>query len=65
VARAAEEIEDGDLAVLKTHGFSEEDAWDIAAIAAFFALSNRMANAMSLRPNDEFYTLGRTPPPHA
>jgi alkylhydroperoxidase family enzyme len=46
--------------VLKSHGFDEEDIWDIAAIAAFFALSNRMANVAAMRPNAEFYTMGRS-----
>ena len=54
-------IEDADYAALRTHGFSEEDAWDIAAITALFGLSNRMANATSMRPNDEFYLMGRVP----
>ena len=44
---------------LKRHGFSDDDAWDIAAIAAMFAMSNRLANAFSIRPNDEFYAMGR------
>jgi 4-carboxymuconolactone decarboxylase len=48
-----------DFATLAGHGFDEEDAWDIAAIAAFFGMSNRMANVTSMRPNDEFYSLGR------
>ena len=56
-------IGDDDFAALRTHGFSDEDIWDIGAIAAFFALSNRMANMMSMRPNDEFYALGRIPRP--
>ena len=43
------------------HGFSDGDIWDIGAIAAFFAPSNRMANMISMRPNDELYLLGRTP----
>ena len=43
------------------HGFSDDDIWDIAAIAAFFALSNRMANVIDMRPNDEFYLMGRLP----
>ena len=53
------EISDVDLQQLRVHGFSEEDAWDIASIAAFFALSNRMANFAGMRPNDDFYTMGR------
>jgi len=52
-------ISDGDYATLREHGFSDEDAWDIAAITALFGLSNRMANVTSMRPNDEFYLLGR------
>ena len=52
-------VGDSDFAALEAHGFSEEDAWDIAAIAAFFSLSNRLANVMNIRPNDDFYTLGR------
>ena len=50
-----------DSAALREHGFSDEDAWDIAGITALFGLSNRMANVISLRPNDEFYLLGRVP----
>ena len=46
---------------LRAQGFTEDDAWDIAAIAAFFAMSNRLANVTSMRPNDEFYLLGRVP----
>lgn len=48
-----------DVAALQAHGFSTEDVWDIAAIAAFFGMSNRMANVMALRPNDEFFAMGR------
>ncbi len=54
-------IDDADFAALREHGFSDEDIWDVGAIAAFFALSNRMANMISMRPNDEFYLLGRVP----
>jgi uncharacterized peroxidase-related enzyme len=61
VSLDAAQISDADFAALHTHGFSDEDIWDIAAIAAFFALSNRMANFTSMRPNDEFYVMGRTP----
>jgi len=61
VATNSVAIEDDDFAALRAHGFSDEDIWDIGAIAAFFALSNRMANMISMRPNDEFYLLGRTP----
>lgn len=59
VSQRAYEVGEGDLDTLKAHGFTEEDAWDIAAISAFFGLSNRLANVTSMRPNDEFYTLGR------
>ena len=52
-------VGDEDFAALAKHGFNDEDVWDIAAIASFFALSNRMANVTRMRPNDEFYTLGR------
>ncbi|GAA0697185.1 peroxidase-related enzyme [Marinobacterium maritimum] len=61
VSMQAYEVGDEDMATLKAHGFDEEDIWDIAAIAAFFGLSNRMANVTSMRPNDEFYNLGRQP----
>jgi uncharacterized peroxidase-related enzyme len=61
VATDSAALADGDYAALREHGFSDEDAWDIGAIAAFFALSNRMANLISLRPNDEFHLLGRLP----
>jgi len=54
-------IADADFAALRAHGFSDDDAWDIAAIAALFSLSNRMANVSSMRPNDEFYLMGRVP----
>ena len=59
VSARAHEVGDEDLAALKTHDFTEEDAWDIAAISAFFAMSNRLANVTTMRPNDEFYALGR------
>jgi len=61
VAQRASEIVDEDFDALRAHGFGEEDIWDIGAIAAFFALSNRMANMIAMRPNDEFYLLGRLP----
>jgi uncharacterized peroxidase-related enzyme len=61
VSRAAETVDEADLEQLSAHGFSEDDIWDIGAISAFFAMSNRLANAISLRPNDEFYMLGRVP----
>ncbi|MBN9430029.1 MAG: peroxidase-related enzyme [Burkholderiales bacterium] len=61
VALRSHEIGDADFAALREHGFSDEDAWDIGAIAAFFALSNRMANLSTMMPNAEFYLLGRVP----
>jgi uncharacterized peroxidase-related enzyme len=61
VALEAQAVADADFATLKDHGFSDDDIWDIAAIAAFFALSNRMANVTAMRPNDEFYLMGRLP----
>ncbi|MFN3744853.1 MAG: peroxidase-related enzyme [Hyphomicrobiaceae bacterium] len=59
VALAAHTIADDDFETLKKQGFSDDEIWDIGAIAAFFALSNRMANLTAMRPNDEFYKLGR------
>jgi len=56
-------VGDADYAALREHGYTDEDAWDIAGITALFGLSNRMANATSMRPNDEFYLLGRLPKP--
>jgi len=61
VATRSSELVDEDYAALAAHGFSDEDVWDIGAIAAFFALSNRMANLIGMRPNDEFFVLGRLP----
>jgi len=54
-------VGDADFAALREHGFSDDDAWDIAGIAALFGLSNRIANVSSMRPNDEFYLMGRVP----
>jgi uncharacterized peroxidase-related enzyme len=59
VAKSSHAIDDADYEELTSHGFSDDDAWDIAAIAAMFAMSNRLANAFSIRPNDEFYLMGR------
>ena len=59
VSADSKSIGDADFETLRGHGFTDEDIWDIAGISAFFGLSNRMANFLSLRPNDEFYTLGR------
>lgn len=57
----ADQIEEADYQALRAHGFTDEDAWDIGAIVAFFGLSNRMANLIGLRPNDEFHLMGRVP----
>jgi uncharacterized peroxidase-related enzyme len=65
VCERSSEIDDADFAELAAHGFDDEDAWDIAAITAFFGLSNRVANATGMLPNPEFYTLGRLPRPSA
>jgi uncharacterized peroxidase-related enzyme len=59
VATESHRIGEADFAALRTHGFDDETIWDIGAIAAFFALSNRMANLTGMRPNDEFYSMGR------
>ncbi len=61
VCLRSHEVDDEDYAILRTHGFDDEDIWDIAAITAFFGLSNRMANVISMRPNDEFFLMGRVP----
>jgi uncharacterized peroxidase-related enzyme len=63
VCKDSGSIVETDFAPLRTHGFSDEDIWDIGAITALFGLSNRMANLLSLRPNDEFYLMGRVPKP--
>ena len=61
VCERSHEIEEADFAPLHAHGFSDEDIWDIAAITAFFGLSNRMASFAGMMPNPEFYLLGRIP----
>jgi uncharacterized peroxidase-related enzyme len=61
VALHSDTVDEASLQALQAHGFTTDDAWDIAAIAAFFAMSNRLANVTSMRPNDEFYLLGRVP----
>jgi len=61
VSERSSEIVDDDYATLRAHGFDDEDIWDIGNISAFFCLSNRMANLIGLKPNDEFYLLGRVP----
>ncbi len=55
------QVEEADFTALREHGFDDEDVWDIAAITAFFGLSNRLANVSAMRPNDEFYLMGRVP----
>ncbi|HFT8008031.1 TPA: peroxidase-related enzyme [Burkholderia cenocepacia] len=59
VSQAAHQVGEPDFDALKTHGFTEDDIWDIAAISAFFGMSNRLANVTNMRPNAEFYALGR------
>ena len=61
VSQEANTVSEADFAEMAGHGFSDDDIWDIAAIAAFFALSNRIANVTAMRPNDEFYLMGRLP----
>jgi uncharacterized peroxidase-related enzyme len=61
VSLRSHEIEEADFAPLHAHGFSDEDIWDIAAITAFFGLSNRMASFSNMMPNPEFYLMGRVP----
>lgn len=55
----AYEIDESDISKLYDHGFDEEDVWDIAAISAFFGMSNRLVNSTGMRPNNEFYNMGR------
>ena len=59
VSKESSHIGDEDFEGLRTHGFDDEDIWDIGGISAFFCLSNRMANLTSMRPNDEFYGMAR------
>jgi uncharacterized peroxidase-related enzyme len=61
VCTASDSLAEADFAALREHGLDAEDAWDIAAITAFFGLSNRMANFTAMRPNDEFFLMGRVP----
>src|SRR5215212_4678094 len=60
VSQQAQAVSEADSVALREHGFSDDEIWDIATIAAFFGMSNRLANFTSLRPNDEFYVLGRS-----
>jgi len=59
VTEDSKSVDDADFDILRGHGFTDDDIWDIASISAFFGLSNRMANVSSMRPNDEFYAMGR------
>jgi len=61
VCERSHEIDDTDFDTLHQHGFNDEDIWDIAAITAFFGLSNRMASFSNMMPNPEFYLMGRLP----
>lgn len=61
VALDSAAVGEADYAALREHGFTDEDAWDIVAITALFGLSNRLANAFSIRPNEEFFLMGRVP----
>jgi len=61
VSLHSSELVDEDYATVREHGFTDEDIWDIGAIAAFFAMSNRIANLINMRPNDEFFVMGRVP----
>ena len=61
VALDSGSVGDSDYDTLHQHGFNDEDIWDIGAVAAFFGLSNRMANMTGMRPNDEFFLMGRVP----
>ena len=61
VCNHSDQVEDADFAALHAHGFNDEDIWDIAAITAFFGLSNRMASFSGMMPNPEFYVMGRAP----
>ena len=61
VCTRSQEIDEADFSALHAHGFDDEDIWDIAAITAFFGLSNRMASFAGMQPNEEFYLMGRIP----
>jgi len=61
VCTSSHEVDEADFEALHQHGFSDDDIWDIGAITAFFGLSNRMANLSGMRPNDEFFMMGRVP----
>jgi len=61
VCQRSNEVNEDDFDALRLHGFDDDDAWDIAAITAFFGMSNRLANVTGMRPNEEFYLMGRVP----
>jgi alkylhydroperoxidase family enzyme len=61
VSLESAKLDASDYEALERHGLSDEDAWDIASIAAFFAMSNRLANALAISPNPEFFLMGRVP----
>lgn len=61
VCLQSDQVAEPDFAALHAHGFNDEDIWDIAAITAFFGLSNRMASFSGMMPNPEFYLMGRLP----
>jgi len=61
VCQRSNEVNEDDFDALRLHGFDDDDAWDIAAITAFFGMSNRLANVTGMRPNEEFYLMGRAP----
>lgn len=61
LARTPETVGERDLEAMRGHGFGDDDLWDIGAITAFFAMSNRLAQLMDLQPNEEFFSMGRTP----
>jgi uncharacterized peroxidase-related enzyme len=61
LALSPADVDEVDLAELRAHGFSQDDIWDIGAITALFAMSNRLAHLSAMRPNDEFYLMGRVP----
>lgn len=59
VTERSYQVTEDDLTILHAHGFSDEDIWDITGVAAFFGMSNRLANVLNIRPNDTFYSMGR------
>ena len=59
VTKNSHQVSQGDTDLLKEHGFSDDDVWDIVAITAFFGMSNRLANSLSIQPNQEFYAMGQ------